>query len=99
MARILRIDSVAEDAGGVHFGITASDSDLPAGRSKQGLSFSSQAALVAAIKALEDWFSDEDLMLLMIASVYKNTGTLAGLEGKTIKMALTGAGASLVKIT
>lgn len=103
MTRTLRIDSVTPVTGGTMLiGYTSSNSALQAGPAKTGKMFASKAAMIAALQGLETSITDEQLMLMLIATGYKTdntltTATLNSLVGHTIGMSLQ-SGAQLVTV-
>lgn len=101
MAKALRIDSVSIGGGVVNFGTTTTQNGMPASPSKKGIAFANKAAIIAAMQQLENRLSDEDLLLLLIATAYKTDAALnnaATLIGKTVKLSLV-SGADLIALT
>lgn len=89
MARIVRIDSVRVSGGTITIGYTAGHDAVQATPSKQGFSYPSKAALIAAIRDLESRLSDEDLVLMAAATAFKADSTLSAsamqaIIGKTV---------------
>lgn len=101
MPRLLRIDQVRLVDGGLHVAITSGRDALQATPSKRVLSFGTKAEVAARVAAFEDSISDEELVLLALATWRKADNTLAdltALRGKVVRLSLL-SGSQLVLIT
>lgn len=103
MGKGVRVDSVTPvTGGGVSIGITIGNGTYSDAPSKQAFIYASKAAIVDAITDMESRFTDEDLLLLMIATAHKadnqlSLAVLNNMIGKKVKLTLK-SGADLVTI-
>lgn len=103
MAKKLRLDNASISGGVISLGITSALGALPPTASNQNIVFQSRADMVDAVRAFENSLSDEQLVLLLIATGYKvdnalTNATVLALVGKTVQLSLI-AGHDLVKVT